>query len=621
MADFHIDHLFIAVPELAFKVDGLRRLLESGAISQGEYERIVATRQAWKKSGKIVDAAIDGKGVIGRLLAVAPELISVQSVNILRTMGAISESQGHALRLAVRSLSAASRGGLPSNKAQIFSRLGRLVGVNVSHERIDMWRSMGLISATEAERWRGYLNTGTLLNESLAKAKRSKSLLDALLLMGTIPVDKTMINNLIQAGIITPRVGRVYKSVIDLGVKQWKVFEGAKSAEGYRTRLLLVLTGSLNRELLGFLRTIGVIDRRMQRRLLIAEQVARQVNDRMWESLVKRRYRVQPGVAPIKLFARASRADDGEILRLLADAAREARKEALTLAGKPGIGAATRSRQYNLEARGLHSAMRAMWEGVGYLTILGERNVAEAAAESALALQRDLLRRLPPGMEESLLWQAKAGVDAYISREENTYNLSRRVYKNLALFEGKVDHRIKLSLLQGKSATEIAADVYKFIDPKTPGGASYAAMRLARTEIQNAFHFSTIRHTRENPWVRGYKWNLSGSHPRTDVCNDMANDDHDGLGPGVYKKSNVPGKPHPHCFCYLTTVQMRPDEFMAAYQSGRFNSWMRQVARGEAYDNPTGGDRRYAARVAGAYAADWGLDLVAENLAFARGNI
>jgi hypothetical protein len=126
-------------------------------------------------------------------------------------------------------------------------------------------------------------------------------------------------------------------------------------------------------------------------------------------------------------------------------------------------------------------------------------------------------------------------------------------------------------------------------------------MRLARTELANAFHLSTIRYGREMPWVQGWKWNLSGSHGRPDICNDYANDDHDDLGPGVFKKANVPGKPHPQCLCFITAYQPSEADFIRNMKRGYYNQYMTQMINNQDVTITTG--ERVRARASGAMAA------------------
>jgi hypothetical protein len=226
--------------------------------------------------------------------------------------------------------------------------------------------------------------------------------------------------------------------------------------------------------------------------------------------------------------------------------------------------------------------MRSLYEGVGSLTIFGEREAAAAAVESMTMLQEKLFKRVGRQAAKELERQAAAGIDSFVSREENLQALATRVYLNGRRGADAAAREVQKGLLRGESAKEIANRVYQHINPQTPGGASYAAMRLARTEINNAFHWTSVRYTREMPWVSGYKWNLSGSHKRPDVCNTMATNNHDKLGAGVYSKESVPGKPHPHCFCYVTPVTVSEAEFVKGFRTGRYNRYMSSMRRGDA---------------------------------------
>jgi hypothetical protein len=106
---------------------------------------------------------------------------------------------------------------------------------------------------------------------------------------------------------------------------------------------------------------------------------------------------------------------------------------------------------------------------------------------------------------------------------------------------------------------------------------SYAAMRLGRTELNNAFHTTTRNHWAATPFVPYMKWSLSGSHPRPDICNGYAEDTHVRNGEaGVFDANEVPDKPHPQCLCYVSPVTMDDDEFVQQFHAGRFDSWVDQ---------------------------------------------
>jgi hypothetical protein len=84
--------------------------------------------------------------------------------------------------------------------------------------------------------------------------------------------------------------------------------------------------------------------------------------------------------------------------------------------------------------------------------------------------------------------------------------------------------------------------------------ARYQARVIARTETVEAFRDTYKETTARQPYVVGYRWQLSGSHPRPDECDAYANQDVDGLGPGGYLPGNVPSSPHPHDLCSQVAI-------------------------------------------------------------------
>lgn len=82
----------------------------------------------------------------------------------------------------------------------------------------------------------------------------------------------------------------------------------------------------------------------------------------------------------------------------------------------------------------------------------------------------------------------------------------------------------------------------------------FRSERLARTEIANAYHEAARRSAQRSPIIAGLKWNLSPSHPETDICDTLASADDFGLGAGVYPPGALPFLPHPHDLCFITSV-------------------------------------------------------------------
>jgi hypothetical protein len=91
------------------------------------------------------------------------------------------------------------------------------------------------------------------------------------------------------------------------------------------------------------------------------------------------------------------------------------------------------------------------------------------------------------------------------------------------------------------------------LSPRSGKGSS-RLRTLARTELTRAHGRATIEAARLNPFVEGVRWNLSGSHPRTDICDSNASGSSGPKFPaGVYRPGDIPSYPqHPNCLCFLS---------------------------------------------------------------------
>lgn len=272
---------------------------------------------------------------------------------------------------------------------------------------------------------------------------------------------------------------------------------------------------------------------------------------------------------PMMAFMGAYQPTLQELNSLLKDGADEANRIIPKLLEKHDHGSKLRAAQYTLVLREVHGMMAALWGD--YTPILkGGMNLAVLNAASVAAQDRifQYLRARGtdiPHLRAAILAQAKAGLASVLAKASNGIPLSTQVYHTQALAQGWVDRKLKTGLLLGKNAKEIAKDVAHMINPDTPGGVSYAAMRLARTEINNAFHTENITRQEDKPWTTGMTWHLSGSHPTPDDCDDLV---------GFHEKGSVPGKPHPQCFCYVTQEQLGEDEWMDNFLAGDYNDYI-----------------------------------------------
>jgi len=80
------------------------------------------------------------------------------------------------------------------------------------------------------------------------------------------------------------------------------------------------------------------------------------------------------------------------------------------------------------------------------------------------------------------------------------------------------------------------------------GSIQSNAIRIARTETAYTYRQATVDYYKDEEFIAGYKWVLSNSHSRTDICNDWASVD-------LYAKdgSDLPAG-HPNCVCDTQSV-------------------------------------------------------------------
>jgi len=274
---------------------------------------------------------------------------------------------------------------------------------------------------------------------------------------------------------------------------------------------------------------------------------------------------------PLDAYLRRQMEVDVQLRKVLRSAIRSLDAEIARLGAMKGIGAQVRASQLTLTRE-----MMSVWRDIGVVIEDGVTGSAPDIAKVQEAFDKDLMKKLgasmDPAFQRSLLAQAQAGLDHYISRSHHRFTLSERVYRNGKNSVATVERIINESLLSGRSASEIARLVRSYINPRTPGGLSYAAMRLSRTELNNAFHETSRRMAIDDPFVQSMKWNLSGSHPKPDICNDYASRvTFKGGGRGEYRSSEVPNKPHPQCLCYTTTVPIPEEAFLRNLHAGKYD--------------------------------------------------
>lgn len=289
----------------------------------------------------------------------------------------------------------------------------------------------------------------------------------------------------------------------------------------------------------------------------------------------------RPGVdrRPLISYLKVQKQTDQAIISIMRDALTTIELELYGMSTKGAIGARVRKEQLYRVQTEIHREMEQMWLRIGDQVQAGRAAAAAAAIESMYPTS--WLKAVMPAEDVDYLMrsaklQASRGIETLEARLTlSKVPLAESVYKNAMVANGAVDEVINSALVAGMSAHELAKAVSGFINPATPGGPKYAAMRLGRTELNNAFHAQQVKAGIDTPWTFGLKWQLSGSHPKPDECNEYADQVHyKGGEAGVYPPEEVPAKPHPNCLCFTTPVTDSREEFIRKLESGSYDDYL-----------------------------------------------
>lgn len=151
---------------------------------------------------------------------------------------------------------------------------------------------------------------------------------------------------------------------------------------------------------------------------------------------------------------------------------------------------------------------------------------------------------------------------AFLTRSGGGLVLSDRVWNAKSNIRVGIGRVVEEGITKGWSAKKTARYVQRYVQPETftihkadirkrlgiSKDISYEAMRLARTEMSQAFHEGAVSSNQYNPAYKGIYWRLSSAHTVPDICTTMAQDSSHGE-PGFYPVGREPLLPHPQCMC------------------------------------------------------------------------
>lgn len=155
---------------------------------------------------------------------------------------------------------------------------------------------------------------------------------------------------------------------------------------------------------------------------------------------------------------------------------------------------------------------------------------------------------------------AQSAVETIANRiyQNDGLKLSDRLYNLNQATRQTIEDTLVQGVAEQTSAKKLAKQLEASLIEAGADNPRYQALRIARTEINNAHREAHIRSTQRadgtlKPYIAGVRWSLSPSHPRPDICDIWASHDGDDLGSGVYLPAHVPTG-HPHCLCYTSSV-------------------------------------------------------------------
>ena len=190
---------------------------------------------------------------------------------------------------------------------------------------------------------------------------------------------------------------------------------------------------------------------------------------------------------------------------------------------------------------------------------------AAAVTEETVALMEDLTEKLD---DEDLDLSNFAGIPQtvmadYANRVDvEGLKISPNLWANNQT--ALIENQVMSAIVRGQSAISLAQNLEKFVLGGSIGmghSIAYKTMRLARTEINTAYHESRRLSAMASPVVAGMQWRLSNRHPKWDVCDLLADQDLYQMGKGVYPPGQLPPKPHPNCICYTMDKLRSPDQW------------------------------------------------------------
>lgn len=280
-------------------------------------------------------------------------------------------------------------------------------------------------------------------------------------------------------------------------------------------------------------------------------------------------------------YLRIQAKQDTKLRTILLSVSEHAQNEVSALEKSSTFSAGVRTAQLRLVMKVVRELHNDLFAELQPVISSGQKDAAAGAVDSFRDTDREYLEAAfrETGNVDSFVEgqrrQAEIGVANAVSKLYGfEHPLSGRVYRTRSLANRWVQNTVTRQIFIGASAADIAKSVSRSIRADVPGGTGYAAMRLGRTELNNAFHTTSINLAKDRPWVEGMLWNLSARHEpnplKQEICETYAGH--------VFTLETVPIKPHPQCRCYTTPQLEAYEVFIRHLTAGQYRSWITNAA-------------------------------------------
>lgn len=156
---------------------------------------------------------------------------------------------------------------------------------------------------------------------------------------------------------------------------------------------------------------------------------------------------------------------------------------------------------------------------------------------------------------------------AFQARKDKGLNLSTKLWKQADIYKESLEATISTAIEKGMSAITLSKRISRYLKDWPSLQADYQeryakatrchdceynSIRLARNEISMAYRTAEQLRWQKFDFILGYKIKLSDSHPRYDICDDLAGD---------YPKDFKFRGWHPNCLCYTVPIVMSEEEY------------------------------------------------------------